>query len=169
MEETEDRAIWAEVEIQAPIEEVWSAWTTEDGIRTFFAPEGRIELRPGGAYEMYFNLDAPAGQRGGEGMHIMALQPLKMLSFTWNAPPELPAMRDQITHVTVRLKELGKGETLVTLIHDGWGEGEEWDAAFDYFVRAWGDIVLPRLQYRFDIGPVNWNNLPQLNLEKEVE
>ena len=46
---------------------------------------------------------------------------------------------------------------LVTLTHDGWGVGEEWDQAFDYFTNAWRDIVLPRLKRRFALGPIDWS------------
>lgn len=144
------REIVAEVVVPAPLLEVWAAWTTEEGVRSFFAPECRIELRPGGAYEMFFDLSAEPGKRGGEGMVLLALQPPVMLSFTWNAPPELPEARWQRTHVVVRLRELAAGETLVTLRHDGWGEGGEWDAAFEYFSRVWGGVVLARLRRRFE-------------------
>lgn len=42
----------------------------------------------------------------------------------------------------------------------GWGEGDEWDKAFAYFSSAWQDVVLKRLQYRFEVGPVDWKNPP---------
>ena len=42
-----------------------------DGARTFFAPEAHIELRPEGPYEMYFDSDAPVGERGGEGCTVL--------------------------------------------------------------------------------------------------
>ncbi len=150
------REIVAEVSVPAPLAEVWAAWTTEEGVRSFFAPECRIALRPGGAYEMFFDLDAEPGNRGGEEMVLLALQPPVMLSFTWNAPPSLPEVRLQRTHVVVRLRETATGETLVTLRHDGWGEGGAWDAAFEYFSRVWGGVVLARLKRRFEVGPVAW-------------
>lgn len=68
METGFDRAIVAEMTVPASLEAVWQAWTTEDGVCTFFAPRARIELRPGGAYEMFFALDAPSGRQGGEGI-----------------------------------------------------------------------------------------------------
>ena len=49
-----------------------------------------------------------------------------------------------------------------SLTHDGWGEGDEWDKAFEYFTEAWIDVVLPRLEYRFRVGPVDWDNPPHL-------
>ncbi len=160
--EKAERAVHAEVTVDAPLRDVWQAWTTEAGVRSFLAPACHIELRVGGAYEMYFNLDAPQGQRGGEGVTLLALQPPSMLSFTWNAPPELPAVRPQRTHVTVRLFAASPRTTLVTLHHDGWGEGGEWEQAFRYFESAWGEVVLPRLRYRFAEGPVDWANRPDL-------
>lgn len=160
-QETE-RVIKAAVMVDSGVAAVWEAWTTEAGIKTFFAPAGKIELRVFGAYEIYFNPNGAPGERGGEGNEILALQPQSMLAFTWNAPPHLPNVRQQRTSVVVRFKELDKQHTQVTLIESGWGEGEEWDQAFAYFSKAWQDVVLKRLQHRFAVGPVDWSNLANL-------
>ena len=164
-----ERVITYKITIPTPRSEVWRAWTTVDGARTFFSPDCKIDLKPGGAYEMYFNLSAPAGDKGGEGMILLAIHPEKMLSFTWNAPPDLPSVRGQMTHVTISLDEIDPANTLVTLKHDGWGEGGEWDLAYEYFTRAWGEVVLPRLKYRFEQGPVDWDNPKLSDFENFVE
>jgi len=155
-----DRAIRMDVVVEAGVKEVWEAWTTDKGLESFFAPVCRVELRMNGAFEILFNPDAEPGFRGAEGMKVLAYQPEKMLAFTWNAPPHLPEARKQMTHVQVWLDELGDGQTRVTLVHRGWGEGGEWDEAFDYFDKAWGEVVIPRLQYRFSTGLVDWENPP---------
>lgn len=164
-----NRAIRLEIVVEANLDEVWNAWTTEDGIRTFFAPDCRVDLRVDGAYEIFFDPEAEPGQRGADEMRILALQPKKMLAFTWNAPLHMPEVRKQRTHVVVRFQELDGGRTKVTLFHDGWGEGGEWDEAFEYFVRAWRDIVLPRLKHRFSVGPVDWEHLPMLEEDSHRE
>jgi uncharacterized protein YndB with AHSA1/START domain len=156
-----ERVITCEIEVPAPLLAVWRAWTTQAGAETFFAPRCTIDLKPGGAYEMLFDLGAERGKQGAEGMVVMAVQPQRMLAFTWNAPPHLPSVRGQLTHVVIRLFETDAGHTRVTVRHDGWGEGSEWDAAFQYFSRAWADIVLPRLKHRFERGPVDWSNPPR--------
>ncbi len=156
------RVLEGETTVDAPIEKVWHAWTTPEGAETFFAPKCIIDLRPGGKYEMLFDLEAAPGNQGGEGSVVLAVQPPRMLSFTWNAPPELPEIRAQRTHVTVRLDAVDSTHTRVLLVHDGWGEGTGWDAAYDYFERAWKQIVLPRLKYRFDHGPIDWAHLPDI-------
>ena len=109
-----DRAVNGEVTVNASADEVWRAWTTEEGAQTFFAPRCIIDLRPGGKYEMLFDLEAEPGKQGGEGVIVLALQPPRMLSITWNAPPEIPDIRAQRTHVTVRLKAVNSNRTRVT-------------------------------------------------------
>ena len=73
-----------------------------------------------------------------------------------------------MTHVVIRLFETEAGETRVTLLHDGWGTGNEWDAAYQYFSSAWANVVLPRLRYRFESGPVDWSNPPILSESGEM-
>ncbi len=162
-ESNSDRAIRGEIIIDAPVHQVWEAWITEEGITSFFAPACKIGFRVDGPYEIYFNPDAELGQRGAEGAKIMAYQTEKMLAFTWSTPPHLVNVRKHWTHVVVRFYEIEKGKTKVTLFHDGWGEGKEWDEAFTYFQHAWSNVVLKRLRYRFAAGPVDWENPPKLD------
>ena len=157
------RTLESDITVHAPIEQVWRAWTVAKEAETFFAPKCAIDLRPGGKYEMLFDLDAAPGKQGGEGVILLAIQPKVMLSFTWNAPPDLPDIRAQRTHVTVRLETVDSDRTKVILVHDGWGEGGGWDAAYNYFERAWKQIVLPRLKYRFAIGPIDWDHPPEIS------
>lgn len=161
--QTTERAVTAEAVVSASLDEVWQAWTTEEGVKSFFAPACKVELEIFGAYEMFFNPMAEEGNRGGEGNKILAIQPKKMLSFTWNAPPSLPTVRNQRTIVIVRFVTIENGKTKITLHHSGWGVGGEWDKAFDYFNNAWNRFVMPMLKYRFEHGPVDWNNLPKLD------
>jgi uncharacterized protein YndB with AHSA1/START domain len=160
------REITGEVVVDAGVREVWDAWTTEEGVMSFFAPGCNLDLKVGGLYEIFFAPDNPPGERGADGMRLLAVEPTSMLSFTWNAPLHLPNVRGQRTHVAVRFEDLGGGRTRVTLRHDGWGEGEEWDKAFKYFDKAWNDVVLPRLKYRFSVGPVDWDNPPKVMREE---
>ena len=98
----EERVIFGEVLVHADLKLVWDAWSTEAGVKSFFAPACKINLKPGGAYEMYFVTESPPGSRGGEGYTVIAIQPMEMLAFTWNAPPSLPTIRSHFTHVVIR-------------------------------------------------------------------
>ena len=141
-----ERAVAGEVVVDAPVAQVWKAWTSSAESNKWFGADSKIELRVGGAYEIYFDADEKIGCNG---CTILAIQPEKLLSFTWNAPPHLPEARAQFTHVTVRLEPVGDNQTRVILREDGWGDGGQWDEAYKYFERAWLQMVLPNLQKHF--------------------
>lgn len=153
----QERAIVKEVVVAAPIESVWSAWTSKAGVESFFAPEAEIDARVGGAFHIHIDPFAKPGMKGADDMRFMALQRPTMLSFDWNAPPQLPEARNQRTFVVVRLADIDGKSTRVRLHHSGWGDGDEWDRAHTYFDRAWGN-VLASLKKRFDTGPVDWTD-----------
>ena len=149
------RRVRKQVVVDAPIKDVWDAWTTSEGAIGFFAPRARIVLEEGGAYELLFDLSQPSGKRGSEGCTVLGFEEPRQLAFEWNAPPSLPTVRDFRTRVDVALRARGGARTQVTLTHTGWGEGGEWDEAVVYFDRAW-DVVLARLQQLFFEGPIAW-------------
>ena len=157
-----DRVLRADITVDAGLADVWAAWTTETGIRTFFAPAARIDARVDGVYEVLFDPAAKAGLRGAEDQRILVFEPHTRLSFTWNAPATLPTVREQRTVVTIEFSAVDDGHTRLRFTHAGWGQGAEWDAAFAYFDRAWGGFVLPSLVHRFKEGPMDWQKMPAL-------
>jgi len=162
-----ERALEKQAVIDATLDQVWDAWTTREGIVSFFAPDARIEARVGGAFQVYMDPHAAPGMKGADDMRFLALQPKKMISFDWNAPPHLAEVRQQRTFVVVRFEPLAEKQTRVSLHHVGWGDGGEWDKAYAYFDRAWGN-VLGSLKKRFESGPQDWTEwLEQLRKWRE--
>lgn len=129
--------------VNCPVNEVWFKWTTHEGLLTFFGKDNKVDLRPGGPYEIYFLMDNPPGTKGGEGNTILSFVPEQMLSFTWNAPPKYPEVRnhEHRTWVVVTFTEVADGKTKVTLRHLGWLAGEQWDQTFQYFDSAWDTVL----------------------------
>lgn len=146
-----ERSLDKEVIIKATVDQAWHSWTTRDGITAFFAPDAKIEPKVGGAFQIYINPGAEPGAKGADDMRFLALQPGKMISFDWNAPPHLPEARAQRTFVVVRFAPVDAASTRVSIHHTGWGDGGEWDKAYQYFDRAWTN-VLAELQKRHDTG-----------------
>ena len=143
------------VEVEASADNAFDAWTSDEGVQSFFAPGSRIELAIGGDYELYFDKKAKFGQKGSEGCKILSFLPGEMLSFTWNNPPSIPEIRDKHTWVVIFFQSLSEKKSRITLVHLGWDAGESWQKALKYFDKAW-DLVLGRLQYRFLDGPIDW-------------
>jgi uncharacterized protein YndB with AHSA1/START domain len=156
-----DQTIRLEIVVNAAVEKVWWAWTTREGIKSFFAPDCDIDLRVLGKYDILFAPSAPLGLRGAEGNLLLAIQEGKMLAFTWDAPPHFPEIRKQRTSVVIRLQQLDLNKTKLIFRQTGWGEGEDWKRVREYFVSAWGAGVLPYLKYSLEVGPVDWKNPPK--------
>jgi uncharacterized protein YndB with AHSA1/START domain/uncharacterized protein YciI len=147
-EDPREKAIVKELVVKAPRDEVWRAWTTSEGVGSFFCSRNRVELRVGGPYEMYFDPSRPEGQQGSEGCRILAYSPGEMLAFSWNAPPQFPEIRRMRTQVVIRLEDAGEERTRVRLVNHGYGEGENWEPVYEYFDQAWG-FVLESLRKHF--------------------
>lgn len=64
------RYIYEETIIESPLSRVWNAWTTNDGVKSFFAPDCNVEARLDGPYEIYFLPDADPGFKGSDSMTV---------------------------------------------------------------------------------------------------
>jgi uncharacterized protein YndB with AHSA1/START domain len=155
-----EKYICTTVDINAPVDTVWSRWSSPKGIAKFFAPQSNIELQTLGRLDFYMNPAAPEGQRGAENNRVLAWQPNKLLSFTWDAPPTFPEIRKQRTSVIVRFTELPGNKTNVTITHIGFGTGSDWDQVFGYFGQAWSAYVLPRLKQSCEVPGTTILNMP---------
>jgi uncharacterized protein YndB with AHSA1/START domain len=135
--------------INAPVADVWRAWTTPDGIESFFAPKAaRVVPEPGGAFELWFGLDYPEESRGSEGCLFHSVTPQQQLVFEWNAPPTLPTIRKLRTLVYLDFAPADGNRTTLTLRNFGYGEGDEWAKTKAYFEKAW-PAVMASLEKRF--------------------
>lgn len=145
--------------VAAPRADVYKAYTTTDGWKTFFGIPSHIELRPGGPFELYFGPDAPAGERGSEGCTVLAYVPDEMFSYTWNAPPNFAHARGRSSWVVVSFESVSAASTRVRLRHLGLAElaaaepehADEFKQVRAYFAQAW-PYVLKTLQTHFDKG-----------------
>ena len=135
--------------INAPVAEVWKAWTTPNGIESFFAPKAaKVEPWPGGAFELWFGVELPEGSRGSEGCKVHSVRPMEQFVFEWNAPPTIPAIRPLRTLVYLDFKPLPDNRTELTLRNFGYGDGDDWAKTKAYFEKAW-PAVMANLEKRF--------------------
>ncbi len=140
-----DRVIVHEVRVPATPERVFALWSSAEGMAAWWSAHNRIELRPGGFYELYFMLDEAPGRRGGEGNRVLSFLPNRMLSFSWNAPPHLKT-RPLRTWVVLEIEPDGDGAR-VRLSHLGWPAsewsvaGSDWPETYAYFEEAWGRVM----------------------------
>ncbi len=140
--------------VDAPIGEVWKAWSTSEGLSAALGGTAtRVECRVGGAFEILWNDQAPEGERGSEGCTVLSYVPERMISFTWNAPPQFAHARQRHSHVVVELRAaggaVGEGSTEITLTNLGFDalaaefpeHAEEYRQVRAYFAQAWPKVL----------------------------
>lgn len=88
--------------ISAPIQKVWEAVATSDGIAAWFMPN---DFQPIKGHEFHLN----SGQYGMSPCKVTEIDPPNSLTFNW----------DKNWKVTFELKEI-EDQTEFTVIHSGW-------------------------------------------------
>jgi uncharacterized protein YndB with AHSA1/START domain/predicted enzyme related to lactoylglutathione lyase len=140
-----DRVITLRSQVPCTPGEAFTLWATSEGLAQWWTENSEVDLRPGGKYEIHFRPDAAPGDRGGDWCRVLSFLPGKMLSFTWNSPPELKT-RALHTWVVVLFNETDSGTDL-EFNHYGWPASgmadadSDWPATYEYFEGAWGYVV----------------------------
>jgi uncharacterized protein YndB with AHSA1/START domain len=141
------QALIIELSIPAPLPDVWKAFTTQEGLSSWLAPDTSVDLRPGGDWLVKF----PGSTGGGT---IVSFAPEKELVINALAPDRFPHVRAARTRAVFSFTANGSN-TLVRLSQTGWQAGKEWDEAYEYLA-AGNAQMLGMLHHRFVAGPTDW-------------
>jgi len=120
--------------IHAPIEKVWKAVSTSEGMAAWWMPS---TFEPILGHEFVLH----AGQFGDSPCKVTELDPPHRLSFNWGKDWNL----------AFELKELEEGKTEFTLIHSGWSPdkltefGQPHTVIRDHMAGGWDKIVTEKL------------------------
>ncbi|MEM7417160.1 MAG: SRPBCC domain-containing protein [Gemmatimonadota bacterium] len=153
------RSLEWEFFLAAPVDAVWHAWVTPDGLTTWAGPAALVDLRAGGTWEVHFNPDRPAGERGSDANEIVSFEAGRFLHIKAGAPLEFPTIREQKTDFTVTLEALGSEHTRVVVRQGGWLDGDEWDRGYRYLADANAEW-LSWMVRRYISGPLEWPSAP---------
>jgi uncharacterized protein YndB with AHSA1/START domain len=147
-----DRSIIMMSVVNKSPEKLFELWSTVEGTRRFFGEDAHIDLRQGGAYEIFFlPRDNPQSEMNStKGAKLLWMKKNRELAFEWTAPPFAGELNVEPlpTWVEVRFEPLDgdSDKTKVRLAHHGFGRGENWDLTYEFFVRGWASIL-----YRLDL------------------
>jgi len=126
-------------EFNAPLQRVWHAWTEEKDLTSWLTKKATVRAELGGSYELFWEPENPE-RNSTLGCKITALEPEKLLRFTWRGPPQYAHLMNvgdpPPTFVVVKF-ENNNGMTKVHFEHDGWGEGKDWTNARSWQEKAW--------------------------------
>jgi uncharacterized protein YndB with AHSA1/START domain len=151
------RVLQLSIVVKASPEEVYKAFTTAEGFKTWATPVAWVDLRIGGVIETSYNPDARQGDPENIKNRIEAYIPGRLLVLrNVQAPSGLKGR--ELFNQTVSIsqfEDLGDGRTRVTITGVGYGTGGDFDVLYGHF--EWGNAYsLAALKRRFDEGPIDW-------------
>ena len=147
----EPRKLVIEVDVPAPVAEVWKAFSTSEGLTTWLTPEATVDLRTGGEWTARY----PGGNTGGG--TILSFVAEKEIVLAALAPDKFPHVRAERTRAVFEFEERGNS-TVVRLTQTGWKSGDEWTRAYEYLV-AGNAQLMSMLHRRFVDGPTDWKKV----------
>jgi uncharacterized protein YndB with AHSA1/START domain len=134
-----ERVVRVETTLRQSPELVWAAFSTEEGLRCWVAPVVRLDLRTGGSLATNYDKAAAIGSPGTISLAILNYVEKEEITFKVKlneAFSERLRSEDDRLQEVVQLQRLADGGTRVVSSMVGWGSGEEWDKAFEFFVRG---------------------------------
>src|SRR5688572_14261688 len=119
-------ALVSEAVVNAPVEAVWSAWTTVEGIQSWMVAKTDIDLRVGGLWRTSYTRDADLAGDAAIHHRVLAFDPGRMLAFqTIKTPKAFPFPGILTTWTVVYFEPAGTGQTRVTVRMLGYTDDPE--------------------------------------------
>jgi uncharacterized protein YndB with AHSA1/START domain len=119
-------ALVSEAVVNAPVEAVWNAWTTVEGIQSWMVAKTDIDLRVGGLWRTSYTRDADLAGDAAIHHRVLAFDPGRMLAFqTIKTPKNFPFANIAQTWTVVYLEPAGAGKAKVTVRMVGYGDDQE--------------------------------------------
>ena len=149
-----DQVIRLSVDVAASQDEIWSAFTTVAGWKSFAVGFAEMEMKVGGIIETSYNPKAQAGDPDNIKNEIVAYIPGRMMAIRCvQAPRDFKHKQEFFSTSTVfEIIPTGKQMTKVLLTAVGYRRSEAFDDLFKKF--RWGDAyTLEKLRARFEKPP----------------
>lgn len=145
-----DRAIQLSVIVPASARQVFAAFATSEGFRSWAVPMARVDLRVGGEIEASYDAKAKPGDPDNIRNRIDAYLPDRLLVIhNVQAPKALPGREAFArTSTMIEFTPIDAENTRVTVTNAGYGTGTGFDSAYRHF--EWGNAyTLDELRKHF--------------------
>lgn len=136
---TGERVLRIETVVPASVEQVWQAWTTQNGLQKWIAPVANIDLRVGGNISTNYNAKARIGDPGTIVLPIVNYldNQLIVLKVELNDTfPKRVRNEERNLQEIVQIVDAGNARTKIISSMVGWGTGQEWNETYDFFTRG---------------------------------
>ena len=146
----DDKRLIHEGIVNAPLDQVWAAFTTREGLESWMAAHAEIELKLGGTMKTQYDPKGTIDDAKAIENTILSYEPTRMLSFkVTKAPQGFPfpnGIRNMWTVVYFEVQ--GEKATRVRVVSMGFGNDDESKKMRQFFNRG-NAFTLQLLQKRF--------------------
>jgi uncharacterized protein YndB with AHSA1/START domain len=136
--------------VAGPVEKVWAAFTTAEGLKSWMAPHAEFDLRIGGTMRTNYNKEGTLGDAGTIENAILAYEPMRMLTIKVTRAPESFPFKQAVEKMwtVMYFEPLAPDRTRVRVVGMGFTEDEESQKMRKHF--EWGNAwTLRKLQQAF--------------------
>jgi uncharacterized protein YndB with AHSA1/START domain len=136
--------------INAPVEEVWTALCTKEGLEAWNVAHAEIDLRVGGLMRTHYDPKGRLGDPNTIENVILSFEPGRLLSIKVTNPPEKFPYKSAIKSVwhVIHFEPLGLARTRLQIIGLGYGTDEESKELRSFFDKG-NAYTLKKLQEKF--------------------
>lgn len=116
-----------EVEINASVDDIWNAFTTTDGLKSWVAPLADIDFKVGGKWRANYNADGQLGDATTIENTILSYDPKRMLSLKATGFPDGFEFKDAAkeTWSIFYFTPLSNSKTNITVVGLGYNDTEQ--------------------------------------------
>jgi len=151
------RVLRHEAVVDAPVADVWEAFTTTEGVMTWMVPRAVVDFGVGGTLEASYSLDATFPSEDNIRHEFLSYLPNEMISMrVIQCPPGLPHAEILAElWAVITFEEVGPDQTRVAIAGVGYQPGEPYDSVYNFFDQG-NSWTFTQLQKRFVDGPIDW-------------
>lgn len=137
--EAQDLVLQQTVILDASVQRVWEAYTTEEGWRAWASPAVEIDLRAGGTIRTHYDLGASVGDPGTNTLQILNYVPERLLTLQAEVEERWPdIMREDAANLmnVIVFEPLGANRSRILSYGVGYRDSEAYDELMAFFVPA---------------------------------
>lgn len=136
-----DKIILSNVILNCTIDNAFNYFVCNDLLTKWLTNKADVETKVGGKYELFWVPQDPDPTNNSTyGCKVLAVERPYYLNIEWKGNAEQKEFMNYVrplTNVTILFSRLSKKRTKVSLIHTGWRQDNNWEAARQYFKKAW--------------------------------
>jgi uncharacterized protein YndB with AHSA1/START domain len=139
--------------IDAPVDAVWAAFTTKEGLESWNVAHAEIDMKIGGKMLTHYDAKGQIGDPNTIENIILSFEPKRMFSIQVGKPPEKFPYKDAVKKIwtVIRFDEAGPVRTKLTITGLGYGDDDD-SRKLRGFFDAGNTYTIKKLQEKFAKG-----------------